>query len=377
MADPIADPFAPLVRYGFDRELFARWQRAVADGTLSKANNVVQGDLCAPPPKTIKQLPGSTTKAIAELERRGAAAIGRGELGVVILNGGMATRFGGVVKGIVDVLGRGRSFLALAIEDVLRAQKLHGGKVQVFLMNSFATDETTRQHFEKHDHFGLDPAQIHHFTQFVSVRMEKNGELFHLASGELSPYGPGHGDFPAAFRGAGLLQAFLQGGGRHILVRNVDNLGARIDARILGHHVQSGAEVTVEVAPKWPEDAGGAPYLLDDRVQLVEQLRYPDGFHHDIVDVFNCNTFTFTAAALDRDFDLGWYFVEKTVEGRKAVQIEHLVGEVTRVLSTNFLRVRRSGKDTRFLPVKTPEDLDGAREEIAEMYADDDEPAAE
>ena len=51
------------------------------------------------------------------------------------------------------------------------------------------------------------------------------------------------------------------------------------------------------------------------------------------------------------------------------MQIEHLVGEVTRWLSSNFLRVRRSGKDTRFLPVKTPEDLDSAREEIAEMYA--------
>jgi UTP--glucose-1-phosphate uridylyltransferase len=105
-------------------------------------------------------------------------------------------------------------------------------------------------------------------------------------------------------------------------------------------------------------------------VQLVEQLRYPPDFHPDIVDVFNCNTFTFTAAALDRDFDLGWYYVEKTVDGEKAVQIEHLIGEVTRVLQTNYLRVRRSGRENRFLPVKTPEDLEAAREEIAEMYED-------
>ncbi len=374
MADPTADPFAHLLRYGFDRALLARWQQAVADGSLSKANNVVTGPLTAPPPKTIKQLPGATTKARAELARRGGAAIGKGELGVVILNGGMATRFGGVVKGIVDVLGRGRSFLSLAMQDVRRAQQRHGGKVQVFLMNSFATDEVTRAHFEKHENFGVPADQIHHFTQFVSVRMEKDGELFRLQNGELSPYGPGHGDFPAAFRQAGLLQRFLQAGGRYLLVRNVDNLGARIDAEVLGHHIQSGAEVTVEVAPKWPEDVGGAPYLLDDRVQLVEQLRYPAEFQHDIVDVFNCNTFTFTAAAIDRDFDLGWYYVEKTVEGKKAVQVEHLVGEVTRWLSSNFLKVRRSGNDTRFLPVKTPEDLDSAREEIAEMYAEEEPP---
>ena len=365
-----ADPFAPLRRYGFDPELFAGWQQAVADGRLSKAGNVVTGELLTPPADAIKQLPGARTKAWAELEQRGAAAIAQGQLGVVVLNGGMATRFGGVVKGVVEVLG-GRSFLALAMADVARAQRRCRGKVQEFVMNSHATETATREHFEQHGHFGLDPAQIHHFNQFVSVRMEKNGKLFLLANGEVSPYGPGHGDFPAAFRQSGELQRFLAGGGRWLLVRNVDNLGARIDPVFLGHHLASGCDVTVELAPKLPEDVGGAPYLYEGRVQLIEQLRYPAGFHPEIVDVFNCNTFTFTARALDRDFELGWYYVEKTVEGRKAVQVEHLIGEVTRVLSANFLRVSRSGKGTRFLPVKTPEDLDAARAEIAAMYGPD------
>ena len=71
---------------------------------------------------------------------------------------------------------------------------------------------------------------------------------------------------------------------------------------------------------------------------------------------------------LDRDFDLGWYFVEKEVEGRKAVQVEHLIGEMTAHLSTNFLQVRRSGSRSRFLPVKTPEDLQAAIGEIEAMY---------
>jgi UTP--glucose-1-phosphate uridylyltransferase len=368
-----ADPFAPLERYGFDRALFAAWQRAVADGRLSRQNNVVTGDLRAPPPRTIAQLPAAPARA--ELARRGGEAIAQGGLGIVVLNGGMATRFGGVVKGVVDVLGGGRTFLGLLIEDVRRAQQQHGGLVQVFLMNSFATDASTRVHLEQHRHFGLDPAQIHHFTQFVAVRMQQDGAVFRTGAGELSPYGPGHGDFPAAFRRSGLLQRFVAGGGRWLLVRNVDNLGARVDAAILGHHLQSGAEVTVELVPKRADDVGGAPYLLDDRVQLVEQLRYPEGFRHDIVDVFNCNTFTFNAAALDRDFDLGWYFVEKTVDGRKAVQIEHLVGEVTRWLATNWLRVARTGPDTRFLPVKTPEDLAAARAEIAAIYGDGPPPA--
>jgi len=357
-----------LATYGFDPELFARWQREVADGTLSKASNAVTEDLLAPAPGTIHKLPGGSTKGWRELERIGREAIAQGQLGIVVLNGGMATRFGGVVKGVVPVLGRTRSFLALCVEDVQRAERLFGGKVQLFLMNSFATDEATKAHFEANDHFGLDPAQIHHFTQFVSVRMDKKGGLFHRQDGEVSQYGPGHGDFAGAFRKSGALQHFLTSGGRYLLVRNVDNLGARIDPVILGHHIQSKAEVTVELAPKWPEDVGGSPYLYQGRTQLVEQVRYPEGFDPVIVDVFNTNTFTFSATALDREFELGWYYVEKDVDGRRAVQIEHLIGEMTAHLTTNFLQVRRNGRDTRFLPVKTPEDLDAARDEIAEMY---------
>jgi UTP--glucose-1-phosphate uridylyltransferase len=87
--------------------------------------------------------------------------------------------------------------------------------------------------------------------------------------------------------------------------------------------------------------------------------------------VFNTNTFLFDARALDRDFDLGWYHVEKTVEDKKAIQVEHLIGELTAHLTTNYLQVRRSGRGTRFLPVKSPADLQAARDEIRDMYDDD------
>ncbi|MEO6593196.1 MAG: UTP--glucose-1-phosphate uridylyltransferase, partial [Planctomycetota bacterium] len=357
-----------LQRYGFDAELQQRWQEDIAAGRLSKSTNAVTGDLLAPPPGTLQQLPGSGTKAWRALEELGRTAIARGELGVVVLNGGMATRFGGVVKGVVPVLGPERTFLALAIEDVLRAERCTGGHVPMFFMNSFTTDEATRAHLVEHEHFGADNKRIECFTQFIALRMDTKGKPLTLENGEISPYGPGHGDFAPAFRGCGALQRFLDGGGRYLLVKNVDNVGARVDAVILGHHIESARDATVELAPKWPEDVGGSPFLYEGRTQLVEQVRYPPGFDPNIVGVFNTNTFTFTAQALDCDFDLGRYYVEKTVEDRRAVQIEHLIGELTAHLSTSFLKVRRSGRGTRFLPVKTPKDLHAAREEIAEMY---------
>ena len=357
-----------LQRYGFDEKLQQRWQKDVAEGRLSKATNAVSGDLLAPPPNTVHKQPGRATKAYAELEQLGLEAVRQGQLGVVVLNGGMATRFGGVVKGTVPVLSSARSFLGLSAEDLRRNSAAAGGEVPLFCMNSFATDAATRAHFAAHDNFGLGADVVEHFTQSVAVRMDERGQLLATDSGEASPYGPGHGDFAASFRRCGALQRFLERGGRYLLVRNVDNLGARVDPVVLGHHIQSGREMTVELAPKWPDDVGGSPFQYLGRTQLIEQLRYPDGFDPDIVEVFNTNTFTFSADALDRDFDLGWYFVEKEVEGRKAVQVEHLIGEMTAHLSTNFLQVRRSGSRSRFLPVKTPEDLQAAIGEIEARY---------
>ena len=361
--------------FDFNVELQRRWQKDVTEGRLSKATNAVGGDLLATSPGTVHKQPGAGTKAHQEIEQLGLDAIMDGELGVVVLNGGMATRFGGVVKGTVPVLSNARTFLGLAVEDVLLHRQATGGNIPLFCMNSFATTEATKKHFADHAQFGLSKGCIEHFTQSVAVRMTKSGEIFKSNDGEPSPYGPGHGDFVSSFRNCGALQRFLDGGGRYLLVRNVDNLGARIDPMVLGHHIKSQCDMTVELAPKWPEDIGGSPFQYLGRPQLIEQIRYPKGFDHDVVDVFNTNTFTFTANALDRDFDLGWYYVEKEVEGRMAVQIEHLIGEMTAHLSTNFLQVRRNGRRTRFLPLKTPEDLSAAMEEIAEIYDGRDEEA--
>lgn len=358
-----------LDRWGFDPTLLARWRAAVAAGEASLANNEMRSPMLAPEAGAIRDMPAPDTPEHAELERAGLDAMKRGEFGVAILNGGMATRFGGVVKGIVEVLPPDRSFLALKLANVRAAQRRCGARIPVYLMNSFATDADTRAHLEQHAWFGLEPSQVHLFTQFVSVRLTPEGDLFLREDGDVSPYGPGHGDFAPALRRSGCLAQFLRDGGRWLFVSNVDNLGARIDPVLLGLHVQSQREATVELAPKWPGDVGGSPYFVDGRIQLVEQIRYPKSFDPDIVDVFNTNTFHFSAAALDREFDLNYYFVPKSVDGRPAIQLERLIGELTRVLSTNYVRVKRTGPASRFLPVKTPDDLEAAREDIAAMYA--------
>jgi UTP--glucose-1-phosphate uridylyltransferase len=352
-----------LKRYGFEPQLFEAWQKGVSEGWYSRDNNRIKGELLAPESGTVLDLPRQDSPESEELVQLGENTLARGELGVVILNGGMATRFGGVVKGIVNVVGS-RSFLALRFEDVRHAQKRAGEPIAVYLMNSFATDEDTRTHLESNDYFGLDPDQVTLFNQFAAPRMLKDGNLLLDEEGNISPYSTGHGDFAPAFRKSGCLAKFLESGRRYLFVCNVDNLGARVSPLILGHHIKHGTDITCEVAPKWPGDAGGSPYMVDGKLQLLEQFRYPKDFDPDTVKVFNTNTFHFTAKSLDRDFELGWYYARKNIDDHKAVQMERLIGELTRFLSTTYVQVKRAGKDNRFLPVKTPEDLEAACEEI-------------
>ena len=356
-----------LTQFGYDATVQAAWQRQVADGIFSAANNVIEGPLAAPPGDQLDALPEPGTPAHRELAELGREAIARGEFAVCILNGGMATRFGGVVKGVVEVRD-GRSFLGLAVDNARAVAEAADGRVRILLMNSFATDAATKEHFEQHQGFGADPDDLEHFTQFVQLRMTETGELFRMDSGELSAFGPGHGDFAPALRASGCLERFLDAGGKYIFVRNVDNLGALADPVVLGHHIHSNKDITCELAPKRAGDVGGAPYLYEDRVQLVEQIRYPADFDASIVDVFNCNTLTFTAAALTRPIELGRYYVEKSVEGRRAVQIEHLIGEMTAHLSTSYLRIPRDGPRSRFLPIKKPDELQTLRPEIDALY---------
>ena len=60
--------------------------------------------------------------------------------------------------------------------------------------------------------------------------------------------------------------------------------------------------------------------------------------------------------------------MEKNVEGRKAVQIEHLIGELTAHLSTAFLKIPRQGPQSRFLPIKVPDDLATFKPDIDAIY---------
>jgi UTP--glucose-1-phosphate uridylyltransferase len=279
-----------------------------------------------------------------------------------VLAGGMATRFGGVVKAVLAAVD-GLSFLEAKLVQTSALEREVGITVPVALMTSFATDAAIRAHVVERE---LGEPLV--FNQFVSLRLERSGELFRDSGGRPSLYAPGHGDLIPALRRSGTLDALRDRGVRLVTVSNVDNLGARVDPVVIGAHLASGRPLTCEVARK-EGDMGGAPVRVDGWLQLVEGPRFPPEFDQELVPVFNTNTALFHIDALDADYDLSWLYVLKDVDGRPAVQLERLYHEVSAFVPAQYLEVPRRGPRGRFLPIKTPADLERAEDDLRELVS--------
>lgn len=349
-----------LERFGFDEQ---RLQQFAARASET-ANNYITGTITPPAPEDVSVLPPRGTPERAELTRRGEQAIRAGQVGVVVLAGGMATRFGGVVKAAVPVVA-GRSFLDLKHADIRRLTVELGVPITTYVMTSFATHDRIVEQI-RDEKLETDAAKIVCFPQLVSLRLTPTGEIFH-EHGEPSPYATGHGDLTFALRKSGVLAEFRRGGGTLLYMSNVDNLGATLDPAILGAHLASGAKITAEVVRKDPGDKGGAPARVDGVPQIVEAFRFPPSFDQSTIPLFNTNSFVFDAEAIDRDFELTFFRVEKKVGDAKVIQFERLVGQLTAFLPTHFLEVPRNGPEGRFQPVKDPEELEHRRADIEEI----------
>ncbi len=350
---------------GFDDARFLEQAATLRQGnaaTRRRDRNTVRGEVRVPRADELSALPEAGSDAYVRLSERGRRALEEGQLAVCAMAGGMATRMGGVVKALVEVM-EGRTFLDLRLGEIRNASKRAGRAVPLWLMTSEATHEPLREALAKAD----ASASVACFMQNLSLRLTSDGDLFQDASGAPSVYATGHGDLVDALRRASLLAAFRAEGGKYVWITNIDNVGASIDEAVLGHfleRVDDGFSVQCEVCSK-VGDRGGIPVFAEGKLQVLEEFRLPPSFDPTAVDVFNTNTFLVTADALAQA-EIRWtYFeVEKQVEGKAAVQFERLLQEITAALPTSYLRVERHGVQSRFLPVKDFDELERRRAEI-------------
>ncbi len=373
----------PVRSYSFDNAQFSALRDKVGSGCLDpKANRLSQA------PATLSEAPTDLRPSAPDadavrrrLTEKGEEAIRAGTVAILVLNGGMATRFGGGAKGIVPVVpGHDDvSFLAIKLAEIKQRSEALGGAIPVVLMHSFATEAASEAHLAKIGWGGIAEDDRYSFAQSIMPRVLPDGTPLQdlPESADLPPTAlysaPGHGDTLGRLRGSGVLGKLRTRGVQHILVSNVDNVGASLDPFVLGAHIEKadqGAGISVEVVRRVEGDAGGciAQLPTNGRPAIIEGFRLPEGT--DLADYphFNTNTLWLTASAVDVDIPLTWFAVRKKIDwpagtrelqdGKlEVVQFERLIGQGTEFVQSAYLDVDR---DRRFLPIKTREDLANA-----------------
>ncbi|KIG13621.1 UTP--glucose-1-phosphate uridylyltransferase [Enhygromyxa salina] len=367
--------------YAFDAAAFAALRLRLSSGSLSEATARLPvapeplTSLVPPPLRDFRTFAGRAGARVSEASRnlgsaaqRGRLALRHGRAAVLILNGGMATRFGGRPKGVVPVVqGEPETFLWVKLAQIARLIREYDATIPVVLMHSFATQAASRVHLHDIDWAGIPRDMRFEFSQSIMPRVGTDAvPLQDLPGAAALPdsllyCAPGHGDTLLRLRASGILRDLRQAGVEHLLVSNVDNLGAELDPILLGGHIQAvdaGAHMSVEVVRR-DGDKGGCVAVLGGRPVIIEGFRMPEDISLDAYPQFNTNTLWFWLSAIDRDFDLDWFPIERVVAGPQGkampvVQFEQLIGQVTEHLEAHYFEVDR---ERRFLPIKTRDDL--------------------
>ena len=276
----------------------------------------------------------------------GKDLISNNSVSLCLLAGGAGTRIGGP-----------KCLLNIFNDETLLSQKIRKNSQvkNIWILATESLEESIKKHL---DHLGLMREGIEVVNQYESVRLSPNNQLFSHNS-EPSLYPCGHGDVIPALEHSGILRQFISRGGKHIVIMNIDNFAANVDASILGLHHANNAPVTCEVVKKQQGDKGGVLCRHNGISQIVEEFRFTPETDASQFQFMNTNTMIVKS---DLDFnmiDWHWHRVKKNLDGSLVIQYERLLQQLTEHFKAQFVEVQR---DERFTPIKSALDLDKIRQ---------------
>lgn len=356
--------------YGFDQEVHQQIKSDYKAGRIGLSQNrlPVNSIISDVGPEEIYEV---TDNKHDKYHNAGLEALRNGKLAIVSLAGGAGSRWthgAGVVKALhpfVRFAGKHRSFIELHLAKNRKITDLCGETIPHVITTSFVTHDAIQEFLEHHDSFGhtgplyLSPGrsiglrlipterELRYLwevlpQQILDVQEQKVLKSLHnalinwakeMGEGEdyldnlphqcIHPVGHWY-EIPNMMLN-GTLGTLLKEhpGLEHIMVHNVDTLGADADPVILGFHIIHGGAMSVEVITRRLNDRGGGLAKVNGRIRIIEGLALPDEKVEFKLSYYNSNTF--------------WLNIQKTLDcfelSRKDLNDQEIVRQAIRKMS--------------------------------------------
>ncbi|MEZ4773938.1 MAG: UTP--glucose-1-phosphate uridylyltransferase [Bacteroidia bacterium] len=333
---------------GFDAIQHETLRRDMIRGRIGLARNRL------PAETLIEDVDNSSISELEKLDSHcaetGETAIRQHSVAVFSLAGGAGSRWtqgAGVIKALnpfVEIAGKHRSFLEVHLtKTTVTAEKLNA-HIPHIIATSYLTQEAIRDELLRTGNFGykghtylsagrsigqrfipmerdlkylweetpqemldenkqkVKDAVRNTLVQWATEKGEGNDYTENLAEQRLSPLG--HWYEVSNLLRNGTLSRMLKEipSIKTLMLHNIDTLGADLDPRALGYHLQSGNMLTFEVVPRRIEDRGGGLATVNGKVRLLEGLAQPGEDDELKLSYYNSMT-----TWIDIDQLMGWF----------------------------------------------------------------------
>jgi hypothetical protein len=341
-----------LEQNGFDRVQHEQIREDLKNGRIGLAQNRLPASADIKDAQDADVL-NATAPLGDELRKAGLAALARGELAVVTLAAGVGSRWtqgAGVVKALhpfCKFKGTHRTFIETHLAKSRRIGQLAGTPLPHIVTTSYLTHGATEEFLRRENNYqypgplllspgrsiGLRLIPMVRDLRFLweempqqrldeqqqKVRESLRAALLHWAAtaGEGSDYTDnlppqclhpvGHWfEIPNLLRN-GVLAKLLTDRPhlKHLMLHNIDTLGADADPAMFGLHLAQDACLTFEVITRRLEDRGGGLARVNGQVRLVEGLAMPREEEEFQLRFYNSNTCWINIDRLLSVFGLG------------------------------------------------------------------------
>ena len=328
---------------------------------------------------------------LGAIEGRRARAAGEqiireGRVAAMIVAGGQATRLGvDIPKGAFPIGPvSGASLFQIFAEGIAASNERYGARIPWYVMTSKANHDDTVAFFEKHDYFGLAPADVQFFSQAMVPVVDPEGRILLEQRHKVATSPNGHGGSLTALADTGMLADMTARGVEFISYFQVDNpLVKPVDPEFLGAHVTRGSQMSSLTMGKASDEENVGLFIeVDGKLTIVEYSDFPsemmslkDADGNRTYDLANIAVHVLDVAFVESltSGDVGkalpWHRASKKVaavdlatgavvdpESPNAVKLELFVFDALPLAkSTMLLRTERS---ERFSPVKNATGVD-------------------